>query len=107
MFTSSASAIRLFVRTSARTTLRAPVSRGHANFSAVRKARPGFFGTGRPSKLVFGAVLLASFALATTQVHADAETESSNVVSAYGYVNAARVTDPSYVVVDPNTSISF
>ncbi|KAF9786134.1 chalcone-flavanone isomerase-domain-containing protein [Thelephora terrestris] len=83
---SSASAIRLLARTSVRTTLRAPVSRGFANFSTLRNARPRFIGTGG---LAFGAVLLASFTLATTHIYADTQAE------------------PSDVVTDPNTSITF
>lgn len=73
-------AIRPLTRTSARTALRFPASRGFVNLSAAQHTRPKFIGTAR---LVLGTVLLASFALATTQVHADAQAESSNVVSAY------------------------
>ena len=102
---SSASVIRLLARTPARTTLRTPVSRGLANLSVVRNTtRPKF---GRTRRLVFGAVLLASFALATTRVHADAQAESSNVVSTYDTINAITFSNSAYAVVDPSTAITF
>lgn len=101
---SSASAIRLLARTSARTTLRAPVSRRLANLSAVRNVRPRFAGTG---KLAFGTVLLASFTLATTCIYADAQAESSDVVSTYYTINGVGLFNGSCAVVDPNTSITF
>ena len=93
MFTSSAFAFRHLAKTSARSTLRVPVSRGLANLSVVRNARPNFTGTGR---LVFGSVLLASFALSTTHVYADAQAESSNVVSAYETTNAAGFAEAGF-----------
>jgi len=93
MFTSSAFAFRQLVRTSARSTLRVPVSRGLASLSVAGNAHPRFAGTGR---LVFGSVLLASFALATTHVYADAQAESSNVVSAYETINAAGFAEAGF-----------
>lgn len=70
----------------------------------VRNARSRFAGT---TKLVFGAVLLTSFALATTRVHADAQEELSNAVSAYGGIDVVNFINSGNVVVDPNTSIPF
>jgi hypothetical protein len=101
---SSASATRLLTKTSVRITLRAPISRGLANLSAARNTRHRFAGRG---KLVFGTVLLASFTLATTRVYADAQAESSNVVSKYGINNGAGFVDDGFLVVDPSTSITF
>jgi hypothetical protein len=102
--TSSAAAIRLLARTSARSALRAPVSRGHASLSVAGNARPRFAGTGR---LVFGSVLLASFALATARVYTDAQAESSNLVSMCGTVSTVGFTDAESPAVDPSTSIAF
>jgi len=82
---SSASTVRLLARTSARSTIRAPISRGLANLSAARNACPEF----PAGRLVLGTALLASFVFATNHVYADAQTESSNVV------------------IDPSTSITF
>ena len=101
---SSAPAIRLLTKRSAGVTLRAPVSRGLVSLSVARNARPRFFGTGR---LVFGAVLLASFALGTTRVYTDAQAESSNVVSTCGTTNAVGLANVDFLVVDPSTSITF
>lgn len=53
---------------------------------------------------MFGAVLLA---LATTGTYADAQPESSNVVSAYGCIDVVNSVNFGYVLVDPNTSIPF
>lgn len=78
---SSVSTVRLLAKKSVGITLRAPVSRGFVNLSVARNTRPRFVGTGR---LVLGTVLLGSLALATTQVYADAQTETSNVVGANG-----------------------
>ena len=104
MFTASAPAIRLLARTSAGRTLRVPVSRGLASLSAASNARPKFGGTGR---LVFGAVLLASFTLATTGIHNDAPTESSDLVSTYSTVSLAGFANTGFLVADPSTSITF
>lgn len=100
---SSASAIRLLARTSVRIPLRTPISRGLANLSAVRNARPRFIGTGR---LVLGTVLLTSFALATTRIYNDAQTEASDAVGARDIVDA---TDALCLLlaVDSSTSITF
>ena len=101
---SSASAIRLLARASAGSTLRAPVSRGFANLFAARNARPRFAGTRRA---VFGTVLLVSFALATTHIYADAQAESSNVVSMYLTINDVSFVNSGLSVVDSSTSITF
>lgn len=101
---SSASGVRLLTKTSVGITLRAPVSRGLASLSVARNTRHRFVGTGR---LVFGTVLLASFALATTRVYADAQAEASDVVSKCGINNALRCFDGDFLVVDPSTSITF
>lgn len=84
--------------------MRAPVSRGLANLSVVGKTRSRFIGTGR---LVFGTVLLASFALAATRVYTDAQTESSSVVSMCSITNAVGSVDADFLIVDPSTSITF
>jgi len=101
---SSASAIRLLTKPSVRITLRAPASRGLANHSVARNTRRRFVGTGR---LVFGTVLLASFALATTRVYTDAQAEASNVASKFGVDNGVGFVDGNFLVVDPSTSITF
>ena len=88
MFSSPGPGIRLLTRTSARKTVRFPVSRGLVNLSVARNARPRFTGT---TRFVFGTVLLASFALTTTRVYADAQAESSNFVSAYGIFDAINL----------------
>lgn len=100
----SASAIRLLARTSTRSTLYAPISRGLANLSVAGNARPRFAGTGR---LVFGTVLLASFALGTTHVYADAKAESSNAVGMYATIYDVYFFNAGFLVVDPSTSITF
>ena len=105
MFTaSSASAIRLLARTSARSTLRAPVSGGLVSLSAARNARSRFTGTGG---LVFGTALLASFALATTHIYTDAPAEPSDLVGTCGIINPAGSVNAGFVLVDPSTSITF
>lgn len=102
---SSASAIRLrLTKPSVRITLRAPVSKGLANLSVARNTRHRFVGTGR---LVFGTFLLASFALATTRVYTDAQTEASDVVSKCGIDNGVGFVSDDFLVVDPSTSITF
>ena len=99
----SALPFRLLTRVSARAGLRAPVSRGLANFSVVRNARSRFTGTG--SRLALGTFLLASFVFATTRIHADAQVES--VVGTCGSIHPFSFTQPGYVAVDPSTSIPF
>ena len=101
---SSAPAIRVLAKRSTGVNLRAPVSRGFTNLSVARNVRPRFVATGR---LVFGTVLLASFALATTRIYADAHVESSDVVSMCGTTNAAGLVNADFLVVDPSTSITF
>ena len=101
---SSASAIRLLTKTSVGITLRAPASRGLANLSVVRNTRHRLAGTGR---LVFGTVLLATFALTATRVYTDAQTEASNVVGKCGINNSAGLVNGDSLVVDPSTSITF
>jgi len=96
--------IRLLAKRSTGVTLRVPVSKGLANLSVARNASPRFV---RPGRLVFGTVLLASFALATTRIYADAQAGPSDVVSMCGIVNAVGLVNAEFLVVDPSTSITF
>lgn len=105
MFTSSAApAIRLLTRTSARSVLRTPVSRGLASLHIARNARPRFAGT---RGLVFSAVLLASFTLGTTCVYSDTQVESPDIASTYGAISDVDPANACSPVVDPSTSITF
>lgn len=101
---SASPAIRPLARASARITLRPSISRGLVHLPATKNARSRFAGTGR---LIFGSIMLSSFALVATRIHADAQAGSSNVVGTYNTDNSVGHVSADFVVADPSTSIVF